>query len=642
MSTGGFRRLAAPALAVALGLAAYGLARLPAVGADERAALAARFRFERLPLAERPGTARAARTRRPVNPRLEHLSAWISTVGAGVALTDLDGDGLPNDVITVDPRTDTVFVASAPTGPARYAPCALEPGALRWDSATMAPMGALPGDLDEDGRIDVLVYCWGRSPIAYLRRGEGFEPVEVIDPPEEWYSNAATFADLDGDGHPDLVAGNYFPEDARVLDAHATSGGAMQASMSRAFNGGRDRLLLWKPAAAGAPVRFEDQSAALGEDVLRGWTLAVGAADLDGDQLPELYLAHDFGPDRLLHNRSEPGRLRFAPLEGRRGLWTPASCVVGRDSFKGMGVDFGDLNGDGLLDIYVSNIAQEYALEESHFVWLSTGHPERMKDGVAPYEDAGEALGLSRSGWAWDCRLADFDNDGAAEALQATGFARGSVNRWPELHELAMGNDGLLPRPGAWLRMGPRDDLSGDAHVPFFVRAAGGRYVDLAREVGLGASQVSRGIAIGDPDGDGDLDFALANQWEGSWLYRNDAPRAGAFLGLHVLVALEPDAPTRVTAGAALPAGARARPAVGAEVSLQPGGRKLVAQVDGGNGHSGKRSADVHFGLGDHPPDRELAVELRWRAPGGAARRETLRLLPGWHTVVLGAPEDRR
>ena len=56
-----------------------------------------------------------------------------------------------------------------------------------------------------------------------------------------------------------------------------------------------------------------------------------------------------------------------------------------------MGVDFGDLNRDGLLDIYVSNIADEFALEESHFVWLSTGEPELMAEGVAPYVDGSES-----------------------------------------------------------------------------------------------------------------------------------------------------------------------------------------------------------------------------------------------------------
>ena len=70
-----------------------------------------------------------------------------------------------------------------------------------------------------------------------------------------------------------------------------------------------------------------------------------------------------------------------------------------------------------------------------------------MARGIAPYVDRSEPLGVSRSGWGWDARLADFDNDGTLEALQAIGFLRGNVNRWPELHEIAMGNDDLLSKP---------------------------------------------------------------------------------------------------------------------------------------------------------------------------------------------------
>ena len=183
-----------------------------------------------------------------------------------------------------------------------------------------------------------------------------------------------------------------------------------------------------------------------------------------------------------------------------------------------MGVDFGDLNGDGLLDIYVSNITDEYALQESHFAFLSTGELNRMKDGIAPYVDRSETLGLSRSGWGWETRLNDFDNDSVLEALQATGFVKGSVNRWPEFHELAMANDNLIDNPRIWPRFQPGDDLSGHSHNPFFVYASDGRYHDVALEVGLGEIQLSRGIATADVDGDGRLDFALANQWEPSLL----------------------------------------------------------------------------------------------------------------------------
>ena len=635
----------------------YLLARLPQLSPAERATLASRFHFTRLPLPELPPSPdHPLRSVRAVHPSLQRISGWISSVGAAVALNDLDGDGLPNDVCYVDPRTDQVIVAPVPGTPARYRPFALSPSPLPYDPATMAPMGCLPGDFNEDGLMDILVYYWGRTPVAFLRRGglpgvatelrsDLYVPVEAYPKQERWYTNAATLADLDGDGHVDLVIGNYFPDGARILDAKATGNEQMQHSMSRAYNGGSKRFLLWAGSTAGEnpTVRFKEVEGGLDEQVGHGWTLAVGAADLDGDQLPELYFANDFGPDRLLHNLSTPGHLRFALLKGEKQFTTPNSKVLGRDSFKGMGVDFGDLNGDGLLDIYVSNIASEYALEESNFVYVSTGQLDRMAKGVAPYVDRSESLGLSRSFWAWEARLGDFDNDGVLEALQATGFTRGNKYRWPELQELAMGNDELLSNPRSWPRFQQGDDLSGHNHNPFFVRASDGRYYDLAPEVGLDQEMISRGIATADVDGDGRLDFAVANQWETSFFYHNESPAAGSFLGLHLLLPLqgrESSAP-RVRPGHP-GADTPGRPAIGAAATVHlPDGRRLVAQVDGGNGHSGKRSPDLHFGLGKLTSETPVAVDLHWRDLTGNVRSETLQLHPGWHTVILGSASQR-
>src|SRR4029078_10816330 len=128
--------------------------------------------------------------------------------------------------------------------------------------------------------------------------------------------------------------GNFFADGARILDAHATVPDEMQDSMSLAQNGGRKTLLLWK-----SPAQFEEVNGVLDEQSARGWSLAIGAADLDGDLLPEIYFANGFGPDRLLHNVSTPGHPRFELLEGRRSFTTPKSKVLGPDSFKGMGVD---------------------------------------------------------------------------------------------------------------------------------------------------------------------------------------------------------------------------------------------------------------------------------------------------------------
>src|SRR5215472_5219522 len=107
--------------------ALYLLARLPDIGAGERAALTQRFHFEQsaLPVVAGP----EVREVRPVHRSLEHISAWISAVGGAVALNDLDGDGLPNDVCYVDTRTDQVIVTPAPGTGARYQPFVLNAGA---------------------------------------------------------------------------------------------------------------------------------------------------------------------------------------------------------------------------------------------------------------------------------------------------------------------------------------------------------------------------------------------------------------------------------------------------------------------------------------------------------------------------------
>ena len=649
-SAGQIVRLHLPRL-VALGIvvALYAMARQPELSYAGRARLAGRFQFAHHTLPELPGG--SSRTLRSVHPSLERISAWISSVGAAVALNDLDGDGLPNDVAFVDTRADRVVVAPVPGTPSRFAPFVLDAAPLRYDPNTMAPMGCLPGDLNEDGLMDLLVYYWGRPPIAFLRRIEdgsihaglssaSFVRQEVAPDAGRWFTNAATLADLDGDGHADLIVGNYFPDDARILDARAGGREAMQHSMSRADNGGRKHLLRWIGAARGSQpsVRFEEVVGVLDEPVACGWTLAIGAVDLDGDLLPEIYFANDFGPDRLLHNRSRPGEFHFGLLEGSKGLTTPNSKVVGRDSFKGMGVDFGDLNGDGRLDFFVSNIAADYALEESNFVFVSTGDTDLMRRGVAPYVDQSERLGLSRSGWGWDTKLADFDNDGVLEALQATGFVKGTTDRWPELQELAMGNDEFLSDPGSWPRFQSGDDLCGNQPNLFAVRGAEGRYWNIAPVLGLAEPGVSRGIAIADVDGDGRLDFAVANQWAPSSFYRNQSRDAGTFLGLHLLLPVDTRelGPTRSRPGH--PGGDFVgRPALGATASVElPDGRRLVAAVDGGNGHSGKRSHDLHFGLGRTPPATLLRVAFHWRDPRGRARRETLELAPGWHTVLLG------
>lgn len=592
-------------------LAAFGAVLVAggALGTESGPAdVSGRFAFEEVAL---PAPSREApRTIRPVNPSLRGIDAWISAVGAAIALGDLDGNGREDDACHVDPRFDSVTVLPLPRTGARFAATPLSPAPLPYDARTTAPMGCLPGDFDEDGAIDLLVYYWGRAPILFLREaGGGYEPRELVAGRHVWNTNAATLADVDADGHADVVLGNYFRDGDRVLDARSRAPVAMQSSMSRAANGGVNRLFLWA-----GPGRFREARGAFSQKVARGWTLAVGAQDLDGDLRPELYFANDFGSDRLLVNRSRPGRVRLVAVEGRKGFGDLGSKVLGHDSFKGMGVDFGDLNGDARPDMLVSNITSPFALHESNFAWVSTGG--RLGGGPAPYEDRSEPLGLARTGWSWDARLDDFDADGTLEAVVATGFLAGEQSRWAELQELAIANDGILADPGNWPRFRAGADLSGHEPNAFRARGADGRFHDVAARAGLGREQVTRGLATADVNGDGRLDLAVANQWQPSYLYLNRCARCGRSLALRLL----------------LPSGG---PAIGAEAAVRlAGGRTLVRQVDGGNGHSGKRGAELHFGLGrDARPAR---VRVRWRDSAGRVRSLTRSLGPGRHSIVLG------
>jgi hypothetical protein len=567
-----------------------------------------RFAFEEVALPD--ASLAAPRTIREVNPSLRGIDAWISAVGAAIALADLDGNGRDDDACHVDPRFDSVTAAPLPRTGDRFPAAELSPAPLPYDPRTTAPMGCLPGDFDEDGAIDLLVYYWGRAPVLFLREaGGGFRPRELVAGRHVWNTNAATLADVDADGHADVVLGNYFRDGDRVLDARSRRPVSMQRSMSRATNGGVNRILLWA-----GPGRFREARGALSGEVARGWTLAIGAQDLDGDLRPELYFANDFGNDRLLLNRSTPGRVRLATVEGRKGFGDLGSKVLGHDSFKGMGVDFGDLNGDARPDMLVSNITSPFALHESNFAWVSTGGS--VGDGPAPYEDRAEPLGLARTGWSWDARLDDFDADGTLEAVVATGFLAGETDRWAELQELAIANDGILADPGNWPRFRAGADLSGHEPNAFRARGADGSFRDVGARAGLGREQVTRGLATADVDADGRLDLAVANQWQPSYLYLNRCTRCGRSLALRLL----------------LPSGG---PAIGAEaVVRRADGRTLVRQVDGGNGHSGKRSSELHFGLGrDARPAR---VRVRWRDTAGRVRSLSRALAPGRHAIVLG------
>jgi enediyne biosynthesis protein E4 len=630
-------------VALALMLALFVAGRPHFASAQEKQQVATPYKFTPASIAL-PGGFKP-QTIRKVNKDYQRISAWISSVGAGVAMNDLDGDGLANDLCVTDPRIDKVVVTPAPgKGAERYAPFALNTGTLPMGPA-IAPMGCVPNDFNHDGRTDLLVYYWGRVPTLHLAQAGGtglsaggYLATELM--PGDygtgtytgpiWNTNTATVADFDADGNEDFYIGNYFADGAKVLDDTVAGGVEMNDSMSGGFNGGRDYFFRWTGTAPGGKPTFECRDDVLPDEVSTSWGLGASATDLDGDLKPELYLANDFAPDRLLHNVSTPGKIAFALVEGARTPMVPKSKVVGHDSFKGMGVDFGDLDNDGLYDAFVSNITTPYGIQESNFQFQNTAKDEadvraQFANGTAPFTDVSGQTGTAWSGWGWDVKMADFDNSGNLAIVQATGFVKGQVNRWAQLQELATANDFVVHSPKSWPILGPGADIAGSQTLAFFAKSADGRYANIAHDLGLAIPVPTRGVATGDADGDGRLDLVVARQWDEAVFYHNDSAAPGAQL---TLALTHQGSGTQGTAGS---------PVIGAQVCvITADGRKHVARVDGGSGHSGRRSWEVHLGLGANVTG-PVKAHITWRDRTGQTRQQDLQLTPGRHAIELGA-----
>ena len=334
----------------------------------------------------------------------------------------------------------------------------------------------------------------------------------------------------------------------------------------------------------------------------------------------------------LLYNRSTPGHINFSEAIGQRTPTTPKSFILGNGSFKGMGVDFADMNDNGKFDMVVSNITTAWGLQESNFVWVNQATDNadmrrQLSAGVAPFTQEAEQYGLAWTGWSWDVKMGDFLNNGTMSVIQTDGFVTGTINRWPWLQELAMNNDDPLVNAAMWPNVQPGDDIAGHQSLAFYAKGTEGKYVNISSELGLAVPVPTRGIATADTRGDGSLDFAVARQWGPPAFYANASPNLGSHLDLR----LYRPATAGNSAGQALEN--VGSPAYGATVQVTTPHGTQISELDGGSGHGGFRSFDVHFGLGSYTGS--ATVRIQWRDVNGNPHQQTQQLLPGVHTLML-------
>ncbi|MGB6641044.1 MAG: CRTAC1 family protein [Thermoanaerobaculia bacterium] len=349
--------------------------------------------------------------------------------------------------------------------------------------------GVATGDVDGDRFPDLYVTNFG-TDILYRNQGDGTYLAVAESPSVEGWSTGAVFFDTDADGDQDLFVAGYVDATLEeVLFAEPTLLWEGLMVMPGPF--GLDGLgnHFFRNLGDG---RFEDATAESGlEDVGLFYSFAVSALDLDGDRDLDIYVTNDSNPNYLYRNGGDG-------IFEEVGLWSGAALDQMGNAQAGMGMAAGDLDNDGLVDLFVSNFWKD----------VSTFY-RNLGDFI--FEDATQELGLQQSTYlplSWGTTLSDLDLDGDLEIFVANGHIFPQADQAPPSSQTSFKQANLL--------------LLND----------GGRFVDVSARSGSGLAVVesSRGLGVGDVDGDGDLDLAVSNVDAPPTLLRNDSERRGSWL----------------------------------------------------------------------------------------------------------------
>jgi hypothetical protein len=292
-----------------------------------------------------------------LDEKLAHIMPIINSMGASVTVVDFDRDGLP-DLYVINSGEESKNRLYRNLGNGKFEDVAEAKGIADLNrKGTGVCMGAVWGDFDNDSFEDLFVYKWGWPELYHNDNGKGFTRVtEAADLPKWVNANSAVWLDYDRDGYLDLFIAGYWSENLDLWHLNTTQ--IMPESFEYARNGGRKYLLKNKGKAAnGNWIGFEDVTAAMGITSTR-WTLAVAAADLGGTGFPDLFLANDYGVSELYANQ---GGKEFIEIGKESG--------VAEHPKSGMNASFGDVYNNGQLAIYVSNIT-EPVLPQGNNLWV--------------------------------------------------------------------------------------------------------------------------------------------------------------------------------------------------------------------------------------------------------------------------------
>ena len=523
--------------------------------------------------------------------------------GGGVAIGDIDNDGLPDIFLTGNMVSSRLYLNR---GDMRFEDITQSAGVTTNTWAT----GATMVDINGDGYLDIYVSVSGnegskgndRANLLFINNGNRTftEAAARYGIADTGFTTQAAFLDYNGDGCLDLFLLNNSPKDfARgAADTHPFG---VRTSSPESYN------KLYRNNCDGT---FSDVSREAGILQQIGYGLGVAVADVNRDGRPDIYVSNDVAPNDVLYLNNGDGM-----FTDKAGLWLKHA------SFAGMGVDIADFNNDGWPDILQMDMMPA-ALDRRKRMsgYLSFNgridlrrrgfrddydvNSLQLSNGVTPsgdlvFSEIASLAGVAYTDWSWSPLFADFDNDGYKDIFITNGYPKAANDLDYQMGALGARQAGDHQRALRLLK-----DLH-SYRLPNYVFRNNGdlTFTDKTKEWGMDQPGFSYGAAYADLNNDGRLDLVVNNLDAPASIYQNIQPRDDAHHFLEIK--LDGESPNRR--------------GIGSTLILTAGGQKQYLYHSPYRGYMSSMDDRAHFGLGR--ARRVDSLEVIW--PDGRQQRLT-------------------
>ncbi len=478
----------------------------------------------------------------------------LGTIGNGCAFLDFDGDG-NLDILLVGPKI-ALFLGDGK-------------GAFRDVSASVGLsslsahyLGCAIGDVNSDGRPDIYLTAYHGGTLLQNVDGKTLRdttPTSGI--PSQPWTTAAAFLDANGDGNLDLYLGNYVKFGPDTIPQLCTSGKLKTACGPRYYDPEAGRLFLgngkgaFQDGTKAAGLQYLSKSAEAVETSakLSGKCLGIAVADYNDSGHPGIALSNDEMPGDLLQNQ---GKGRFT----NTGQLSGTAYDREGGMHGGMGIDWGDINNDLKLDLFVGTFQNE-----PKCLYINTGK--------GLFEESGESLGLlsARPYVTFGSKFLDFNNDGWLDLIFCNGHVQDNID--------AVDSAATYAQP-----------------TLLYQNSEGKRFTEVSEKLMDTTARrkiVGRGLAVGDYDNDGRMDVLIVDSEGAPLLLHNETATEGNWIGFSL---------SQASGGN--------RSAYGAVVTVEAGGRKQIRHCRADGSYMSSSDPRLHFGLG--VAKQADTITVRW------------------------------